>query len=54
MRPAHGPAFADIRAHVGHGLTTRDPRPWHLGADVASDLQKVVPPLAGLVDVLGL
>ena len=54
MRPPHGPAFSDIGAHIGHGLTAGHARPRNLGADVASDLQKVVPPLAGLVDVLGL
>jgi len=54
MRSGNRPALADIRAHVGHGLTTRDPRPWHLGADVGRGVQNGVPPAAGLVDVLRL
>jgi hypothetical protein len=54
MRPAHGTALADIRAHVRHGLTTRHPRPWHLCADVGRGVQNGVPPAAGLVDILRL
>ena len=52
MRPAHGPALADIRAHVRHGLPTRHPRPWHLCADIGRSVQNGVPPAAGLVDIL--
>lgn len=54
MRTAHSPALSDIGAYIGHGLATGHARPRNLGADVASDLQKVVPPLAGLINVVGL
>ena len=54
MRPARGPALADIRPHVGHSLTTRHPRPWHFCANVGRSIQNGVPPAAGLVDILRL
>ena len=54
MRSAHGPALSDIGAHIGHGLTAGHARPRNLGADVGCGLDDGVPPLACLVDVLGL